>query len=99
MSEKSLEKLLNSSTNGTHRTITRHAREMDELLNLLQSALPEDLAGAIVAANIREQGELVVLARSPAWAARLRFEAAKLLAAARTANESLSSCSVRVVRS
>jgi len=99
MSEKSLEKLLNSSTNGTLRTITRHAREMDELLTLLQSALPEDLAGAIVAANIREQGELVVLARSPAWAARLRFEAAKLLAAARTANESLSSCSVRVVRS
>ena len=41
-------------------------------------------------------GELIVIADSPAWAARLRFEGDKLLAAARDAGEQVTTVSVRV---
>ena len=95
---KSLENLLNPSDNGGLGDIVRHAREMGELVGQLQRALPEEFAQQILAANIRDDGELVVLASSPAWAARLRFEADALLEAARSANARVESGSVRVSR-
>ncbi|MBT8098290.1 MAG: DUF721 domain-containing protein [Gammaproteobacteria bacterium] len=71
---------------------------MGDLLQILQKALPPDQAGAIAAANIREGGELVVLASSPAWAARLRFETEPLIDAARAHGNDVTSCTVRVLR-
>ena len=55
-------------------------------------------AGAVVAANVRENGELVVIAASPAWANRLRYEEETLLAAAREAGLNPAACRVRVTQ-
>jgi hypothetical protein len=98
MSIKSLENLLNPNDNGGLGEIVRHARDMGELVNRLQQALPDDIGQQVLAANIRGTGELVVLASSPAWAAKLRFEADALLRAARATGAEVESCTVRVSR-
>jgi predicted nucleic acid-binding Zn ribbon protein len=65
-----------------------------DLANIVQRA-----RASILAANVREDGELVVICRSPAWASRLRFTADVLLEAARAQGAEASRCSVRVARS
>ena len=91
-----LENLLKTSPDRGLADVVERAREMGALTETLSKALDPEMGQALVAANIRDDGELVVIARSPAWAARLRFEADKLLAAAQAAGEDVSSCSVRV---
>jgi len=98
MSIKSLENLLNPNDDGGLGDIIRHARDMGELVGQLQEALPDDMTDCIRAANIRDNGELVILAASPAWAAKLRFEAEALLAAANAAGASARTCTVKVSR-
>lgn len=95
---KRLENLLNPNDNGGLGEIIRHARDMGQLVQALQKSVPENEANSILAANVRENGELVVLAASPAWAAKLRFEAETLLEAARASGATVSSCKVRVGR-
>ncbi len=95
---KRLENLLNTNDDGGLGDIIRHAQDMGELVQCLQRQLPEDAAANILAANIRDQGELIVLASSPAWAAKLRFEADALMTAARQTGAEVSSCRVRVSR-
>ena len=75
--------------------MVQRARSMAALADRLAAALPDELRPGLRAANIRDD-ELVVIADSPAWAARLRFEGDKLLAAARAADEPVTSVSVRV---
>ena len=96
MPVKSLENLLNPNDDGQLGDIVRRARSMGELVSQLQAVLPDDMTGSIQAANIRDDGELVILASSSAWAAKLRFEADTLLDAARKTGTSVSSCKVRV---
>ncbi len=98
MSIKSLENLLNPNDNGGLGEIVRHARDMGELVSQLQKALPDEIGQQVLAANIRDTGELVVLTSSPAWAAKLRFEADALLDAARKTGADVDSCTVRVSR-
>jgi hypothetical protein len=98
MSVKSLENLLNLNEDGGLGDIIRHARDMGELVSLLQTSLCEEEARSVVAANIRDDGELVILASSPAWAAKLRFEAESLMTAARQSGAEVTSCTVRVNR-
>jgi hypothetical protein len=98
MSIKRLQNLLDPNENGGLAEIIRHAQDMGELVQILQKSLPEDAAASIKAANIRDDGELVVLAGSPAWAAKLRFEADRLIAAARASGAAATSCTVRVSR-
>jgi hypothetical protein len=74
------------------------AQDMGALLQCLQQQLPEESAANILSANVRDNGELVILASSPAWAAKLRFEADTLIAAARQSGSDVSSCKVRVSR-
>ena len=95
---KRLENLLNPNDDGGLGEIVRHARHMGELVQMLQMSLPSDLGDNIIAANIRDSGELVVLASSSAWAARLRFEADALIDAARKTGADVATCSVRVNR-
>jgi len=95
---KRLENLLNPNNDGGLGDIIRHAQDMGELGQSLQPQLPEESAANIIAANVRDDGELVVLASSPAWAAKLRFEADVLMAAARRSGAEVSSCRVRVSR-
>ena len=99
MAAKSLEKLLNPNKDGDLAAIVRRARDMDELTSALVRAVSPDEGASILAANVRDDGELVVLCRSPAWASRLRFAADSLLEAARTRGAEVSRCSVRVARS
>jgi hypothetical protein len=99
MAAKSLENLLNPSKDGDLASIVRRAQDMGELASALARALPPEEGAAIVAANVREDGELVVLCQSSAWASRLRFCADALLAAARAQGAEASRCSVRVSRS
>jgi len=98
MPVKSLENLLNPNDDGGLGDIVRHARDMGELVTLLQSSIGADEARSVIAANIRDDGELVVLASSPAWAAKLRFEAEALMTAARQSGAEVTSCTVRVNR-
>lgn len=96
MAAKSLENLLNPSKDGDLANIVRRARDMGELASALVQALPPEEGASILAANVRDDGELVILCRSSAWASRLRFAADALLAAARAHGAKASSCSVRV---
>ena len=99
MATKSLENLLNPSKDGDLANIVRRARDMGELATALAGAIPPEEGAAIVAANIRDDGELVVLCRSSAWASRLRFTADDLIAAARATGADVTHCKVRVARS
>ena len=69
---------------------------MGELASALTGALPPELADGIIAANLRDNGELVVICSSSAWASRLRFESERILAVARNAGAAAETCTVRV---
>ncbi len=96
MSADKLENLLNPSKAGDLGDIIRRARRMGELTEILSGAMPECDKTAIVAANIRDDGELVVICASSAWASRLRYESENLLKAAQDAGMSAHTCRVRV---
>lgn len=98
MDPKSLQKLLNPNNDGGLGDVIRRAKAMGELASILSTALPADLADGIVAANIRDGGELVVICASSAWAARLRFESERLIAAAQKSGAEVTSCVVRVAQ-
>jgi hypothetical protein len=98
MSVKSLEELLKASAAGGLGDVVRHARDMGDLVQLLQNSLPSEQRAAISAANIRDDGELVILANSSAWASRLRYETDALMNAARKTGKTVNKCSVRVSR-
>jgi len=95
---KRLENLLNINENGDLGDLVRHARNMGALLQVLQEALPDEYAASIAAANIRGDGQLIILAYSSAWASRLRFETDTLIEAARATGADDMSCKVRVIR-
>ena len=96
MASDELKNLLNPNAGGDLGNIVKRARKMGELTNSLCAGLPEEYAGAIVAANLRENGDLVVIAISSAWASRLRYETDALLAAAKRAGLNPTACRVRV---
>ena len=76
--------------------MVQRAQRMGALTDTLANALPESFGGSIVAANVRDDGELIVIARSSAWAARLRFETVTLETAARETGAAVTRCTVRV---
>ena len=96
MPAEKLKNLLNLNDNGDLGAVVQRAREMGELTETLSNAVPDTDRGAIVAANVRDNGELVVICASSAWAARLRYETEVLLEAARAAGVEASVCRVRV---
>ena len=96
MAENDLKNLLNPNSGGDLGKLVQRARELGELTHTLCESLPDEFSGAIVAANVRADGDLVVIAASSAWASRLRYEADALLAAARGAGLTAHSCRVRV---
>ena len=96
MPTSKLENLLNPCNDGELGELIGRARRMCELTDILCNALPESDRSAIVAANIRADGELVVICASSAWASRLRYETEVLLKAAKDAGLSAHTCRVRV---
>lgn len=99
MPSEKLENLLNPSADGDLGNLISRARQMGALTDILCKSLPDSDRAAIVAANIRENGELVVICASSAWASRLRYEADTLLQAARSAGIEASSCRITVSQS
>ena len=96
MPTNKLKNLLSSCNTGDLGDVINRARQMGELTEILSRALPESDRGAIVAANVRDGGELVVICASSAWASRLRYETEKLLVAAKDAGITAHTCRVRV---
>jgi hypothetical protein len=93
-----LEDLLKQDAGGGLQKIIQTAQNMDLLTGALRSAQPREVTGHIVAANVRADGELVIVCSSSAWASRVRFESESLLAVARDAGFAATSMRVTVTR-
>ncbi len=91
-----LENLLKARAGGTLSKIIQRAQNMDALTTALRAELPADAGQNLLAANLREGGELVLVCSSSAWASRLRFESDMLMEAARKAGLTVNSCRVTV---
>lgn len=99
MSITHIKKLLGTGSGTSLDRIVNHARNMGDLAQKLRNVLPEEAASQLVATNLREDGELVVICRSSSWAARLRFESELLLdTARRTGSPAAARCTFRVGR-
>ena len=98
MSLKKIDKLLNSKGGNALEDLVQHAQDMDDLALRVRLSLDGDIRDSIAAANLRDDGELVVVCRSSAWAARLRFESERLMQAARDGGYTVTGCRVRVGR-
>lgn len=98
MTLKRLEELLGGADNGPLGKVVGRARAMDDLAARLRAALGPEAGSHLVAANLREAGELAIVCSSPAWAARLRFESDALVEAARAAGLDARRCTIRVAR-
>ncbi len=98
MSNQRLKNLLDSSADGDLGRIVARAQEMGALTQALGRVLPPDERSCLIAANIRNDGELIVICQSSAWAARLRFKTDTLLAAARAHGAEVEHCTIRVAR-
>ena len=93
-----LEKLLKSGTGSSLEKIIQTAHLMDSLTSALRAALDAGAAEHLLAASLREDGELVAICSSPAWASRIRFESDTIIAAARKAGFEAGSLRVTVGR-
>jgi len=70
---KSLAELLSSADTG-FASLAEAARLRADLSDYLRKNIDPSLAGGFSHCNIREDGTLVIIATSPEWASRLRFE-------------------------
>jgi hypothetical protein len=93
-----LENLLNDGAPDALDGIVRRARELGELTVTLRAALDSEAALHLLAANLRDDGELVLICSTPAWAARIRFDGDTLLRAAAEAGARAERCTVKVRR-
>ena len=59
--------------------LARRAGAAGDLTDRLRRRLPAELAAGLRSASVRDDGTLVLMTVSPAWAARLRFEGERLL--------------------
>jgi hypothetical protein len=96
MTTEKLNNLLNNKENNELSDLVRRAQRAGALVDSLSRALPAELAGDLIAANVHDDGELVVICRTPARAARVRYETGTLLAAASSAGEPATRLTVRV---
>lgn len=76
--------------------LSRTAQQMVELIDILRSALPEELRGALLGASLNDDQTLAVTASSSALGARLRYHTDALLSAARTNGVMATRCRIRV---
>jgi hypothetical protein len=91
-----LDKLLKSGPDGSLGKIIQRAQDMDDLTARLRGELDEEMGQTLLAANVRDNGELVLVASSSAWAAKIRFEGERLMCAASNDTVKVTSFRVRV---
>jgi hypothetical protein len=96
MSLNRLAKLLRPAAGNPLGELIRRARATDELTLVLRRALAADAAKHLVSANLRDDGELVLVCSSPAWASRLRYESEAMLQALRQHGARADRCRVKV---
>ena len=94
-----LGQLLQSGSGDRLDKLVERSRNMGNLAQILRTALPPDVAPHLLAANLRDPAELVLICSSSSWAARLRFESEGLLKAAKKVGIKADSCSVKVAKS
>jgi hypothetical protein len=94
----SLENLLKASNGSPLEQLVRQSEDMQRLTTDLKAGLESGVAIHLSSANLRADGQLVLVADSPAWAARLRFESEKLLELARRNGVKVTACKVIVAR-
>ncbi len=95
MKEKKLGHIL-SRPDGPLAGLVERARAMETLTAAVRAALPEEARAHLVSAAQREDGTLVLVTESSAWAARLRFSSDEARAAARRYGVAAESVSVLV---
>ncbi len=88
--------MLQTGAGGALEQIVQHAQNMGNLTSAIRSVLPDEAKASLLAANLRENGELVLICSSSSWAARLRFESEQLIKAARLTGAEVSKCKVKV---
>ena len=93
---KKLENILKSGASGSLDQVIQTANDMDSLTGALRNALDPEIADQLVAANARDDGILMIICSSSAWASRIRFESESLLSAAKRAGFSADSVRVSV---
>ena len=76
--------------------LARRAEASLDLAETLRAGLPREMSGELRSASLHDDGTLLVLAGSPAWAARLRFEGDALLARCRERHPQTKRIKVRV---
>ncbi len=91
-----LEKLLKSGSSDGLSKIIQRAQNMHDLTGELRVALPVDLAENLLSAALRDDGELVLVCSSSAWASRLRFESESMLSIVRNRGANVTTCRVCV---
>ena len=63
-----LENLLKSGAGGSLEKLIQTAQNMDTLTGILRATLEPDAATHLLAASLRDDGQLVVICSSSAWA-------------------------------
>ncbi len=91
-----LENLLKARDGRTLNKMIQRAQNMDELTTALRAGLAADAGQNLLAANLREDCDLVLVCASSAWASRLRFESETLMEVARKTGRTVNSCKVTV---
>lgn len=96
MSVIQLKKLLKSGSNNSLDALVKRAKKMQDLTGVLQAALSDELGDNLLSASLREDGEMVLICQTSAWASRIRFESEALLLAANENGYPATSCRVTV---
>jgi len=91
-----LEKLLKTDPGSALEEIVQRAQNMGDLTTAIRAVLPKEAQSSLLGANLRENGELVLICSSSSWAARLRFESDQLIEAARLTGVDVNKCKVKV---
>lgn len=92
---KPLSELVCEAGSPVHK-LAAEARRRVGLTDHMRTQLPESLSAGVLACNIRPDGTLVVIASSPEWASRLRFESAQLLTIGRALEPQVQRVKLRV---
>lgn len=95
---KSLSELLQQPDSVIRRLADEAVRRVT-LAEHMRHELPADLASGVLGCNVREDGTLVVVAASPEWASRLRFESDRLLRICRGREPDVHRVKLRVANS
>ncbi len=96
MSKYKLKNILNSKDQHDLGSLVENTKRLAKLTENLSFTLPESDRHAIVAANIKNNGELIVICASSAWASRLRYKTKALISAANKTGIKANSCKIRV---